>query len=152
VQFLSLAGKIGGSKSSPVLREFSSGFGWANYRLGNVCFVGCARNDTAEEGKQSAPSSSYSRRTTDKKTGGGEEAVMGTRGGEESVGTDSCSEWGAEQAQVDSIITCILCLIVVGVLREGVCYTLRHVLHRPVSDDLRFPAWEASGFSRLFYC
>ena len=111
-----------------------SGFDWANYKFESVCFVGCA-NETSD----GSTSSTQSRRAKKKKSDGeGDDSV--TAGEDENGG--ACSGWDAVQSELDSIITCALCLMAVWVFRSALCYLLEHVMKRPISDDLRFPAWE----------
>ena len=108
----------------------SRGFDWANYKFEAVSFVGSPR---AAADNQSEP---QARRAKKKKSGVDDDA---TEGGD---AADSCSGWDGLRSEVDSVITCILCLVAVWFMRSLVCYVVQHALHRPISDDLRFPAWE----------
>ena len=142
-QFLTVAGKIGGSKGSSTLRGYSRGFDWVNYKTGNVCFLGCESNTTYVL----SPSGMALRRA--KKTPGIDAQDAG--GGASGRGVSWCSSWNAGQSQVDVLITCGLLLAGTCLLRSAVELFLGRVLKRN-TDAVAFPLWEAPvALSQVIY-
>jgi len=46
---------------------------------------------------------------------------------------------------VETVATCLACLLFVTLARAGLCFALKNCFHRAVSDSLLFPAWEGPG-------
>ena len=46
---------------------------------------------------------------------------------------------------METVATCLACLLFVTLARAGLCFALKNCFHRAVSDSLLFPAWEGPG-------
>lgn len=128
VQFLSMTGKVGGSQGSDALRNFSSGFEWANYRLGLT---------NGADGEK--PRGSASRRQKKGAKVAGKDSA-GNETGTEPSEMDCSWEVGAPVVEVWG--TCIVCLLAVSISRSLLVFILEHVLKKKTSPALLFPAWE----------
>lgn len=119
VQFLSVAGKIGGEEAKAErgdsLQLFSSGFEWANYKFSNFTLTGFIRGSSAAR-----------------------------RRGEEVEGQESNQDCGIRPGEkgLDQLLPCVILLAVVAVLRGALCFVLRRLLQREIPPLLSFPAWE----------
>ena len=131
VQFLSMTGKVGGSQGSAALRNFSSGFEWANYRLG----LAGGEN----------PDGPVSRRQ--KK---GTKAANNDESGNEAGAQpdQSACSWEVGAPVVEVWGTCLVCLLAVSLARSLLVVVIKHVLKREISPALLFPAWEV-GVQRV---
>jgi hypothetical protein len=50
---------------------------------------------------------------------------------------------------VETVATCLACLLFVTLARAGLCFALKNCFHRAVSDSLLFPAWEGPGEMKI---
>lgn len=105
------------------MKQFSSDFEWANYKIGIL-----GRDGLRRQGKSKGKSS----------------AVDTSDAGLDGEEVD-CS-WNTGQESAEPFILCVVCLLAVFTLRSSICYVIEHILRRPIPDALLFPAWEGKQF------
>lgn len=117
IQFLTVTGKVGGSAGPPALQDFSSSVEWANFRF-PISLYGTP----ARRGEGNASST----------TGAG-------TADDESM---DCS-WEAIWPSIETLATCVACLLMVSISRATLCLLLRHTFRAAtVSESLQWPNWE----------
>ena len=131
IQFLALAGKIGGSRGLKSVNAVSTELQWTNYKLG---LFGRSKNKTSAIAKRRQ----QGQRGREKHNNNATTANETDQVSDES---DSECSWDAGKDSIETVATCALALSAVFVFRMSLCYVMEHMFHRPVMDSLLFPAW-----------
>jgi len=135
VQFLNLAGRIGGTNGSDSMAAFSSGFGWANLELPASMAV-WRQNGTAPG----------SRRTKTKAKLGCQASGDCAEDETETVTVEKCS-FQKLMPSVERLCTCLSLLCSVYCLRVGMCLVFQYCLKKEVPSAFMFPNWHT--FSKV---
>jgi len=125
VQYLNLAGRIGGSRASDEFRVFTRGLRWINFDVG--LFGNLTKNLTASSGSKFAIMSVY-------------------KNNETNIWDVQDCDWTAVALPLEMVTTCALVMLCVSGLRAISAYYVTEILERKASPLMQFPVWEGTTF------